>query len=145
MPADLSRRNDDAVTRCAGSHEGDKVRHRAGVHSDLCELSGKCFRGKLGGDDLDLLDRLETHLILVARISQGDPRPEAARQQHFGLRVHDVGCRVQVDTAVLVNLTIFTNQVVDLAFEEVSVRHGGRAGKCLNEILARGWHPLSPP
>ena len=110
VAADLRRRNDDPIARRARRHERVEIGHRAGLHANLGEARAEYFRGQLGRDDLDLLDRLQPHLVLVAGIAERNPRAEAAGEQRLGLRVHDVGGGIQVDAERFVNLAILAHQ-----------------------------------
>ena len=73
VAADGGRRHDHGVARRAGGHEGVEIGHRTRCHADLGEAGAEHLGAELGGDDLDLLDGLQAHLVLVARIAQRRP------------------------------------------------------------------------
>ena len=80
-----SRRHDDRIAGRGRRHEGVEVGERAGGDADLCEFRLKNLGGELGRHHLDLFDRLQPHLVLVAGPAERRPAAEAAGQRRLGL------------------------------------------------------------
>jgi hypothetical protein len=96
VAADLGRRRDDRVAGPGAGHEDVEIGHGAGGHADLGEAGAEDPGGELGGDDLDLLDGLEPHLVLVAGPAERGTRaePAASIASAFGFMVLVAGLRL---------------------------------------------------
>ena len=64
--------------------------------------------------DLDLLDRLQSGLVLVAGVAQGRPGAQVRREHRLGPGVHHVRRRVQVDALHVVDPVVVLHQALDL-------------------------------
>ncbi len=73
MATDGRWRDDDGVARSAGGHEGVQVGHSAGADSDLGESGPHDLTGQAGGDDLDLFDGFQAHLVFLTWVTQRGP------------------------------------------------------------------------
>jgi hypothetical protein len=74
-----------------------EVGHRARRNPHLGEERAEDLGGQLGSDDLDLLDGLETHLVLGSGVTQRRTGTESGPERRCRGRVHRVGRRVEVD------------------------------------------------
>jgi hypothetical protein len=70
VPADRRGRHDDRVARLAARHERVQVAERTRTDAHLGEVGTEDLTGELRCDDFDLLDRLETHLVLIPRVPE---------------------------------------------------------------------------
>ena len=113
VAADAGWRDDDAVAGLCRRHEGVHVGDRARRNADFGIACAEDLGGELRGDDLDLLDALQAHLVLVARIAERGARAETRGERRLGLGVHDVGGRVEVDAVGLVDGPVESNGAVD--------------------------------
>jgi hypothetical protein len=97
MAADGGGRRDDGVAGFAGRHEGVEVRHGARGHADLGKAGVEDLGRQFGGDDLDLLDGLQPHLVLVAGIAErgADPRREDRSASARGFITLAAGLRLK--------------------------------------------------
>ena len=144
MTADGRIRHDDAVARPRGRHEGVEVGERPRTDADFHEPGLEHLRGECGGQDFDLFDRLQPHLVFVAGIAERRPGTEPARQHRLGSGVHDVGGGIEIDALPLVNFPVLGDQLPDPPVDRIGAgpRHG--RGDLLNVVLAMGRDP-SPP
>lgn len=86
VPADRRRRDDDRVSRFRARHERGEVRHRTAEHADLGQPTLKNLLGEVGGDHLERFDRLETDLVLLARMAERGPIAQTRGQRRLGPR-----------------------------------------------------------
>ena len=113
VAADAGRRDDDPVAGLGRKHEGVEVRDRSRRHADLRVPRAEDLGRELGRDHLDLLDPLEPHLVLGARVAERWARAEAGGQGRLGPRVHHIGGRVEVDAVGLVDRLVQRDAAVD--------------------------------
>ena len=73
--------------------------------------------GELRRDDLDLLDRLEAHLVFVAGIAERGARTEAGGERRLGLRVHHIGRGIEVDAVLLMDTAVLGDQLRDCGLD----------------------------
>ena len=143
MPADAGRRRDDRIARLAGGHEAVKVGDGPRRHADLGVSRVENLGTELRGDDLDFLDGLEPHLVLVARIAQRGARADARGQQRLGAGVHDVRRRVEVEAQALVDFAVFRGEALQPRKDLGRLRDGGAAGDLLDAGFTLGRHPVT--
>ena len=122
-------------------HEGVEIGDRARRHPDLGEAGPEDLGGKFGGDDLDLLDRLEPHLVFVAGIAERGPRPETGREHGLGLRVHHIGRGVEIDAVALMDGAVLGRQRADPRLDRVE----RLAGDARRRPPARNPRSLAEP
>ncbi len=70
MPTNAARRRDDRITGLRQRHEGIQVRHCTRRHTHFGITCVKNLGGETCGEHLDLLNRLQSHLVLIARIAK---------------------------------------------------------------------------
>ena len=141
VTTDRRRRNDDRVPRPAGGHEGVEVGERAGAHTNFGETRSEHAARQIGGDDLDLLDRFEAHLVLGAGVAERWARAEPRRQRRLGSRVHHVGRRVEVDALDLMDLAIALDQRFDSVGDGVAGQPCNGGPDRVFTLLRADWQP----
>lgn len=119
---------DDRITGPGAGHERIQVRHRTRPDPDLDEGGGEHLGCQLGGDDLDLLDRVETGLVLVAGMTERGSRTQTGRQQRLGTRVHHVRRRVEVQALVIVDASVGGDQFVQAPVDRTEILRPDRGG-----------------
>ena len=140
MAADAAGRRYDAVAGFRQRHKAVEVGQGPRTDPDFGVSGVKDFCGQFGGDDLDFLNRLQPHFILVAGVTKGRARPEATRKGGFGAGVHHVGRGVEVEAVPVVDFLIAVNELVNPR------GHGGTGfpgicSKVLDQGFAMGRNP----
>ena len=141
VAADGRRRRNDRVAGPAGRHEHIEVRQRTGAHAHFGELRAEHLGGQLGRDDLDALDGLQPHLVLVPRVAERCPRSQAARQQRLGGRVHHVGGGVEVQALAVVDAVVIVGEPFDLGGDAQRIARSGIGGDREHMVFAGGGNP----
>ena len=141
VAADVRRRRDQGVARLAGGHEHVEVAQGAGGHAYLGVAGAEHLGRQLGRHDLDLLDGLQAHLVLVARVAERGARAQAARQQRLGGRVHHVAGGIEVDALAVVDAPVVLHQPVQLRYQIGSWLRPRGLGQTLDKGFGVGGNP----
>ena len=113
--------------------------------TDLGEPGVEHTTRKIGGDDFDLLDRLETHLVLGACVAERWSRAEPCRERSLGPRIHDIRRRVEVDALDLVDLAIPFDQRLDEGRRFVACQSGNRVADRRLPLPRFDRNPIAGP
>jgi len=138
VAADGGWRHEHGVAWRTGGHEPVEVGEGARPDTDLGEAGAEDPAGQVGSDDLDLLDGLEAHLVLLARVAERRPGSEAGAECRLGPRVHDVGRRVEVEALVLVDGPVAGDQRRQVVIDLVD-RAAGLCGQDRRLALSCGF------
>jgi len=113
VPSDRRWRDNDGVARLRRRHECVKIGEGTGGDTDLGIVGLENLAGQIGGDHLDFLNRLQTHLVFVTGIPERGARTQSAGEQGLSARVHDIGGRVQIETIAFMDGLVLRHQVFD--------------------------------
>ena len=136
MATDRRRRDNDAVAWPGRDHEGVEVGDRSGWHADLGIFRAEDLRREFRSDDLDPLDTFQAHFIFVAGIAKRRARSQAGGQRCLGLRIHDIGRRVEVDAVGFVDRAVQFNTACDCRHDGISRLMTGFLRQLLGEHFA---------
>ena len=128
VPTDAGGRHDDGIPGRRRGHEGVEVGDSAGRHPHLGERGTKDLADEVGGQDLDLLDRLQARLVLGAGIAERRAAAEPPRHHRLGRGVHRVGGRIEVDGLVVVDVAVALDEGVEAAGDAVDLQAVGVSG-----------------
>ena len=143
MPADAGGRRDDGIPRFAGRHEAIEIGQRPGSDADLGIFCVENFCCEIGCDHFDLLDRLQPHFVFVTGMAKRRPGAETGRQQGFGLWVHHVCSRIEVEALLFVNNAIFLTECMDALQESGRIRIFCCGTDCLDPVCRGCSQPVA--